>query len=136
MGEKGNDTFDIGGVNCAGNRATMKLISNPKSRAQFRREEGRNDFREMGEGGGMEMVNGNGKSAVRVMPCTVYCRDRLWIITTYRTFSYERGRRSHSFCDYAIRANDWCVESILFLLFFFFFFSPANNYRLKETRVL
>lgn len=77
VGEKGNDTFDIGGVNCAGNRATMKLISNPKSRAQFRREEGRNDFREMGGGGGIEMVNGNGKSAVRVMPCTVYCRDRL-----------------------------------------------------------
>lgn len=57
VGEKGNDTFDIGGVNCAGNRATMKLISNPKSRAQFRRrEEGRNDFREMGGGG-----NGDGK---------------------------------------------------------------------------
>lgn len=58
VGEKGNDTFDIGGVNCAGNRATMKLISNPKSRAQFRRrEEGRNDFREMGGGGG----DGDGK---------------------------------------------------------------------------
>lgn len=122
VGEKGNDTFDIGGVNCAGNRATMKLISNPKSRVQFRREEGRNDFREMGERG-MEMVNGNGKSAVRVMPCTLLSGQ---IVNYYNVSNvFVRTRAPFSFVLRLRDTSERLVRRVdsfssFFLLFSFF----------------
>lgn len=120
VGEKGNDTFDIGGVNCAGNRATMKLISNPKSRAQFRRrEEGRNDFREMGGGEG----DGDGKWEWKIGGSrnAVYSLLSGQIVNYYNVSKRFRTNAGVVLIRFAITRYERTIGASS--RFFFFFFS-------------